>query len=532
MKKRNYLLVGLMLVATFLILTLNSEKKDRNSKNTRELTTIEKQFIQNSKLTKKQRKARGLPPNAYFEQRYLKTVNPNTGLLEPNELNQIRNSLLNDYSQNRVSGDGSLDNWVELGPNTVGGRTRVLQFVPGSETEVFAGAVTGGLWYNSDITNATNAWQRVEGIPSNLAVTCFTVDPNDPNKMYLGTGEIYTYDLYGGNGVYMSEDGGQRWQLVCNSNAGNVNQNITNPQDQMFFVQDIIAWNNPATNSTEVFFGAGSNYTGYGSNASGLFRSTDGGDSFTKINNQVLRETATDANTRVTPNKFAVGADGRLWMGTHHMRDENGAFSGGGKVFSTINGVDWTENHDFNTDGRVELVASATNADRIYALVQNNNQIASGQTGAQFIARTDDGFATAPTILANPNDPDPGINQDDFARGQSFYDLMIGIDPTDDDNIFVGGINIHRTNDAGVTWTTLSAWHAHNSINPSGLPVVHADQHCMAFAPFTDAAGVAQLRTIFGNDGGIFISNDNGVTFEARNQNYNVTQFYSATSLH
>ena len=86
-----------------------------------------------------------------------------------------------------------MDNqWVERGPNNVGGRTRVVMFAPGSVTKVFVGAVSGGLWVNNDITSSASSWNQVSGVPSNMAVTCITVDPLNANTMYIGTGEVYT----------------------------------------------------------------------------------------------------------------------------------------------------------------------------------------------------------------------------------------------------------------------------------------------------------------------------------------------------
>ena len=69
------------------------------------------------------------------------------------------------------------------------GRTRAMLFDPNDATNkrVFAGGVSGGLLVNNDITNQSSAWTRV-GIPENLAVSSITVDPNNSQIMYLGTG--------------------------------------------------------------------------------------------------------------------------------------------------------------------------------------------------------------------------------------------------------------------------------------------------------------------------------------------------------
>ena len=147
-------------------------------------------------------------------------------------------------------GDPS-NSWEERGPNNVGGRTHELMFAPGSTTKVFAGGVSGGLWVNNDITSAASQWQRVTGVPGNLSVMSITVDPNDSDIMYLGTGEVYTAGDVVGNGIYKSTDGGDNWFELLTGIGSTV-------EDKFAFIQDVIAWNNPVTNQTEVYFGAGS----------------------------------------------------------------------------------------------------------------------------------------------------------------------------------------------------------------------------------------------------------------------------------
>jgi len=80
--------------------------------------------------------------------------------------------------------------WVERGPNNVGGRTRMVMYDPNDATHkrVFAGGVSGGLWVNDDITDVNSSWTQV-GIDDNLSVTCMAVDPNNSQIMYIGTGE-------------------------------------------------------------------------------------------------------------------------------------------------------------------------------------------------------------------------------------------------------------------------------------------------------------------------------------------------------
>ena len=472
-------------------------------------------FRKGMQIPRAERKAAGIPPNAFFEQEWLYTTNPVLGRSTPEVKLQLQMQLEEEERTNRVPGDGLDNKWIERGPNNVGGRTRALMFAPGSTTRVFAGGVSGGLWVNNDITSSGSQWQQVDGVPGNLAVTCITVDPNNSNIMYLGTGEVHTGGDVNGNGVYKSINGGTSWiNIFGAATNANVRDNIT-------YIQDIIAWNNPTTNQTEVFFGSdafvysqqviqGPGWAWLGLNTIGMYRSTDGVN-FARLTNSVLRDAS---NNYYAPNSFDIGADGKLWMGTKRSSPYGAA---GGMVFSTTNGTTWTKNYDFLTNGRVELVTSKQNANKLYALLQNRS--GDGNQLARF-AVTTDGFSSA-SFINIPDDVDTGIPANDFTRGQSFYDLLIGIDPNNDNTLIIGGIDLFKTTNGGTTFTQISKWSNNNNLAALNVPVVHADQHCIAYANSS--------ALVLGNDGGVYYSGTGGsgssIALAARNNGYNVTQF-------
>jgi len=459
-------------------------------------------------LSKKERKKIGLPPNAYNEQDWLYSMNPVLGRPQPEELFALNDELIAMRKSQKSPGEDATNPWEERGPNNVGGRTRALLFAPGSTIKVFAGGVSGGLWVNTDITSAATQWQRVNGVPSNLSITCITVDPNNSQIMYLGTGEVYTWGSVNGNGVYKSTDGGNNWARIFGAPTANVNNNIV-------YIQDIIAWNNPTTNQTEVFFGAdamnyseqvaaGPGWAFLGSNTIGLYRSTDG-TNFARMTGAPF----IDGSARFyAPNSFDVDVNGNLFMGTKYNYTYGTV---GGMLFKTSNGSAWTNVRNFGTNGRVEVACSKTTANKMYVLLEDRAVPAAPVK----IKSSTDGFATINTAIAIPTSggrQPPAAS--DFTRGQNFYDLMIGVDPTNDANVFVGGIEIFKTTNSGTSWSQLTDWTGANG----ALDGVHSDQHCMAFATTS--------RMVFGNDGGIYYSNDSGTTITERNSGYNVTQFY------
>ena len=169
-------------------------------------------FKNTLQLSKNERKAMGIPPKKYYEMEYELTMNPETGKPTPEKLIQLREQLQRERQEalanGRTPGDASDNNWVERGPNNVGGRVRAIMFDPNDATfkRVFADGVSGGLWVNNDITLNT-AWTRVN-IPDNLAISSIAYDPNNTNVFYVGTGESYVGGDVNGDGVWKSINAG------------------------------------------------------------------------------------------------------------------------------------------------------------------------------------------------------------------------------------------------------------------------------------------------------------------------------------
>jgi len=219
--------LGLLLVVS-IGLVINYKFQNSNDK-IAELREQHEFFLKNSpfketlKLSKKERKSIGLPPNKYLERQWELTMNPATGKPEPQKLYELQEQLRQKALFAKVPGE-NLNNWVERGPNNVGGRTRAIMFDPNdsSNKRVFAGGVSGGLWVNNDITSATSGWTEVN-IPKNLAISCITYDPNDTMTFYIGTGESYVGGDVNGNGVWKSINGGIDWVRVFGGASGDTN---------------------------------------------------------------------------------------------------------------------------------------------------------------------------------------------------------------------------------------------------------------------------------------------------------------------
>ncbi len=534
--------LGLVVLSVFAMLNVKKDKTHQNE-NKNEIVEIRKQhseFLKNSpfnetlKLSKKERKAQGLPPDAYFYEMYQNTMNPKTGRTTPENIYELQKELKSNAAMKRAPGDDANNPWIERGPNDVGGRTRAMIFDPNDATNrrVLAGGVSGGLWINNDITSASSQWSRVQNVPGNLSVTSITVDPRNSNIMYMGTGEQYTAGDVVGSGVYRSTDGGSSWQALTIPAAGEADINFNAGNlflSGLFYVNDVVAWNNTAQNRTELYVAVGAHVYGdaaspknwLGLQTAGLYRSTDGGSTWGRIESANLRFDFSGTNYYYIPNDLEISANNTLWMGTITTPGIGGG--GGGRVYSSTNGATWTEaaTSPLTDSNRVEIETSATNPNKIYALTQGSG------TAPVHIFRTTDGFTTV-TETALPNDAGEDTPANDFTRGQSFYNLMIESDPTNDNIVYVGGINLFRSSNSGNSWGQISKWSNNPGLAPLPVSLVHADQHAMTFRPGNTN------QAIFGNDGGIFYASSlsnaqNSRVFGARNNNYNVTQYVKAS---
>ncbi|NJW55034.1 glycosyl hydrolase, partial [Salinimicrobium sp. CDJ15-91] len=99
---------------------------------------------------------------------------------------------------------------------------------------------------------------------------------------------------------------------------------------------------------------------------------------------------------------------------------------------------------------RTEIEASPLNAEKFYILSEGLSE------EAEMWITTDAFSSIIP--LNEPNDADLDIPADDFARDQAFYNLMIEADPTNDNIVYAGGIDLFRSTNSGQSWEQISKW--------------------------------------------------------------------------
>lgn len=386
------------------------------------------------------------------------------------------NILWNEYqSVVGAAGSATLGNWSHIGPydgNALNGIGRVncIAFHPENSNILFAGAPAGGVWKSTD---GGNSWSTNTDLLPNLGVSSIAIDPVNPDTMFIATGDRDAADTYS-IGVLKSVDGGQTWQTTGLSYAVNQSRRVTgiyiNPKN----TQEIIV-----------------------SSRNGIFRSTDGGSNFSNVQGgswQMLT--------------FVPGASDTLFAGSN---------SGGSIVRSTDAGVTWnyvTNGLPTNGVTRVELATTADDPNYVYALFSASNN------GLAGIYRSTDGGSTWTQQFSGSNmnllhwSSSPGGNVSGGSTGgQGWYDLAIAVSPVDKDQIYVGGVNIWRSINGGVSWSLSAHW-----FGGGGAAFAHADQHYFIFEPGTN-------NFYAGNDGGVYMTS-NGNNYTELCNGLHITQYY------
>ncbi len=256
----------------------------------------------------------------------------------------------------------------------------------------------------------------------------------------------------------------------------------------------------------------------------GLFRSTDGGITWT----QVLPD-ITGFTVPYSPSDVVLGAGGRIYVGTMPNLESNGAavllFSDTGLPGSW--NVDTTYRHliltdpQYNIPGRVVFGCAPSDENVVYALVASGliNPVNNFKYYYCYhILRSADKGATW-TEQSLPTDNN---GQSNFAY-LAWHALDIAVDPNDPNTVFIGGLDVQKTTNGGSSWTRVSDWSLMYSGGGPGY--VHADQHIMVYKPGSSS------ELLLGCDGGVFYTasaNNSSPVFELRDHNYNTLQYYSA----
>jgi photosystem II stability/assembly factor-like uncharacterized protein len=353
-----------------------------------------------------------------------------------------------------------------IGPAFTSGRISDFAVNPADHSEYYVAVSSGHLWKT---VNAGTTWQPVFDNYGIYSTGCVTMDPNNSNVIWLGTGENNHQRAVGyGNGVWKSLDGGKSWNNMGLKESRQIGGIIVDPR-----------------NSDVVFVAAEGSPFGPGEER-GLYKTTDGGKAWKKV-------ITISENTGVN-NVVFDPADPNIIYATSEQRRRH-AFTkiGGGPesaVYkSTDNGETWkklTSGLPGGHVGGMGIAVSPANRNIVYLIIE-----AEGTTGG-FFRSADRGESWA--------------KMSDYSSSGQYYNEIV-CDPVDPNRVYSLETVTQYTEDGGRTWKAL------------GLSKRHVDDHAMWINPKDPR------HMIIGGDGGIYDSWDRGDNWLFRS-NLPVTQFY------
>ena len=305
--------------------------------------------------------------------------------------------------------------WRNVGPFR-GGRTRAVSGVPSQPNVFYVGAVNGGVWKTNDYGRT---WQPIFDQQPTGSVGAIEVAPSDPNIVYVGSGEgLHRPDLSVGDGIYKSTDAGATWTHLGLRDGQQISQMAVDPHDP------------------NRLFAAVAGHP-YGPNPErGIYRSTDGGQSFQKVLYK-------DENIGAGDVKIDPSDSNTVYATLWEAREgpwENAEFSGtGGGIFkSSDGGQSWNQLAGGLPSGIVQayVVIARSNTKRLLAVVATKDKVD--------LYRSEDAGATWSTVTTDPR-PKGRIGGGDLP--------MPMIDPKNQDVVYVTSTVTWKSTDGGLTWS-------------------------------------------------------------------------------
>ena len=356
-------------------------------------------------------------------------------------------------AQPHRSTSGFDDAWVVEGPNNIGGRFNVMAINPTDNNIMYAGLSTGGIFKTID--GGAN-WNPIFDDQPYLSIGCITLDPVDPNIIYVGTGDVNISGYpFIGDGVYKSNDGGANWTHLGLTNERIISEIKINPTN------------------TQVIYAGTMGLPFIRNNERGLYKSVDGGANW----NQVL---FVNDSTGVIDLEMDYDHPDTLYAATwNRIRNNHESIWHGvdAHIYKTTDGgANWTiltSNLPTGDYSRISLTMSGLDPQILYCTFADNT------AELYEIYKTTNGGTTWNTLAAN------GLNNP--FNGQGWYSGGIFVNPTNNNELWLCGVDLWKSTNGGANWAMgAPAWWTYD---------VHGDHHDVVFS---------NTKVFACTDGGIF----------------------------
>jgi len=384
-------------------------------------------------------------------------------------------SMTNSFSQKNkkdVKNESSLYSGLKfrsVGPAFMSGRIADIAINPDNENEWYVAVGSGGVWKT---VNAGTTWQPLTDNQSFYSTGSITIDPNNTNTIWLGTGENVGGRHVGvGKGVFLSLDGGKTWKNKGLNKSEHISKIIVNKK-----------------NSNDVFVASQGPLWSSGGDR-GLYKSIDGGESWSLV-------LSVNKWTGVTDVVVDPRDENIMYAATWQRHRNVAAYMGGGpgtKLFKSTDGGDsWRQlktGLPTGKLGKIGLAISEINPDVLYAAIELERR-----KGAVY--RTSNGGESWKKM----SDTVSG------ATGPHYYQELVA-SPHHFDKIYLMDVRVQVSDDGGKTFYRMNEGNK------------HSDNHSMTFKKNDPN------YLLVGTDGGIYESFDDTKSWKYVN-NLPLTQFY------
>ncbi len=364
--------------------------------------------------------------------------------------------------------------WELEGPTNIGGRINTIAVHPSDHNIIYVGCASGGIFKTTD---GGSNWFPIFDDQLFLPIGDIELDPNNPDIVYAGTGDpnVSGYPFIG-DGLYRSTDAGATWTNLGLSETRIISRVRVHP-----------------LNSNLIYVGAmGQPFEKDGNR--GLYKSTDGGDNWSKI----LHISDSTGICDFLIDEFDPD---RVWAaGWDRLRSTyyTMVYGPGAIIRRTNDGGDnWTTLSAGLPAGpqcRIGLDQEPGNPNHLIAQYIGTDMETQG-----VYESINGGNTWVPYNVS-------GLNSSSAMGGFGWYFAKVRFNPFLPGQVWVCGVNLWRTLNNGTTWNNMTTdWN------------VHADKHDLVFLSSTEA--------LLATDGGLYRTTNSGSTW-TRADNIPNTQFY------
>ena len=339
-----------------------------------------------------------------------------------------------------------------IGPAVMGGRIAALDVVRRDTLHVYVGAASGGVWRSEDgaLTFEPVFDEHIQSIGA------IEIDPTDPDVVWVGTGEAWTRNSVSiGNGVYKSTDGGDTWTRVGLEESERITRIVVDPRDG------------------DTVFVCATGHLWDANEERGVYKSTDGGATWRRVLHVDADTGCSDlAIDAQNPDVLFAG----MWQFRRTPWSFHSGGPGSGLYRSLDGGETWSELTDglpTGEKGRIAVAIAPSRSSRVYALVEAEKTALyrSDDLGATW-EQASSSFAVSARpfyfayLVVDPVDYDrvykPGLDlaistdggRSFFSGGATHADLhAMWIDPEDPYQLMVGTDGgLYHSYDRGATF--------------------------------------------------------------------------------